>query len=123
MKQAFSTAWRASTQPRKQRKYAYNAPRHLRGRLLAVHLSKELRTKYGVRALRVRKGDKVRILRGTHKGKEGPVEHVDTRNCRIHIAKVEHARREGGVARYPIRPSNCLLIDVANDKRRFPVKA
>ena len=65
MKAKFSTAWKSSVKPRKQRKYNYNAPLHLRGSQLHVHLSKELRQKHGVRALRVRVGDTVKVLRGT----------------------------------------------------------
>lgn len=122
MRQAHSTEWKASTQPRKQRKYVYNAPYHIAGNFLNCHLDKPLREKHGVRSVRVRKGDKVRVLRGTHKGKEGAVEHVDTRNGRIHVSKIEHAKREGGSAKYPLRPSNCLIIELTTDKRRFEEK-
>lgn len=40
-------------QPRKQRKFLYNAPLHLRGgKIMSAPLSKELREKYGVRTRR-----------------------------------------------------------------------
>ncbi len=119
MKQAHSTSWRSSVQPRKQRKYVHNAPLHLKGKLLHIHLSKELRAKHATRAVRVRVGDKVKVLRGTHKGKEGKVERVDVVNARIHVAKIETPKRQGGAAKYPLRPSNCLLVELAPDKRRF----
>ncbi|RME31733.1 50S ribosomal protein L24 [Candidatus Woesearchaeota archaeon] len=122
MKQAHSTKWKASVQPRKQRKYLHNLPYHRQGSQLSVHLSPALREKHKTRALRVRKGDKVRVLRGTHRGKEGIVDHVDVRNARIHVSKVEHAKREGGTAPYPLRPSNCMLIQLVEDKRRFAKK-
>ena len=66
----------------------------------------------------MRKGDKVRVLRGTHKSKEGTVERVDPRNARIFVAKIEHAKMEGGSALYPLRPENCLLIELTNEKKR-----
>ena len=76
MKSAFSIDWLFSTQPRKQRKYRYNAPLHTRGKFLSVKLSKELAKKHGVRSLRVRSEDKVLITRGQFKGTNGPVEKV-----------------------------------------------
>ena len=71
MKQVHSTKWKGSTQPRKQRKYLHNLPDHLVSTQLHVHLNKPLREKHGIRAIRVRAGDKVKVVRGTHKGKEG----------------------------------------------------
>lgn len=119
MRTAHSTKWKSSVQPRKQRKYVYNAPPHLAAKQLSVHLSTELRKKHGTRAIRVRVGDTVRILRGTHKGKEGKVELVDTRRFRLHIVKVETAKRQGGAAKYPVRPSSCLITALHKDDRRF----
>ena len=77
MKSAFATTWKSSVQPRKQRKYQYNAPAHIKGKFLAAHLSKELKEKYGTRSIRVRVGDRVKVVRGTEKGKEGKVENAD----------------------------------------------
>jgi large subunit ribosomal protein L24 len=116
----FSKSWVSSKKPNKQRKYAYNAPFHLRGDLLNVHLSKELRTKYSIRAIRVRVGDKVKIMRGQFKALEGKVEEVSLKNLRVYIAKAEHVKRDGTKARYPIHPSNLLLVELnTDDKRRF----
>lgn len=122
MRQAHSTKWKASVQPRKQRKYVHNLCYHGQSSQLSVHLSPELREKHKMRALRVRKGDKVRVLRGTHKGKEGTVDHVDVRNARLNVSKVEHPKREGGAAPYPLRPSNCMITQLVDDKRRLEVK-
>ncbi len=119
MRQAHSTKWRSSVQPRKQRKYLHNAPLHLKGAMLGVHLSKELRQRHGVRAVRVRTGDKVRVLRGTHKGKESKVERIDLVRGRLILSKVETKKLQGGTAKYPIRPSNCMIIELAAEKRRF----
>ncbi|MBR9692386.1 50S ribosomal protein L24, partial [Candidatus Woesearchaeota archaeon] len=119
MKQVHSTKWKSSTQPRKQRKYVHNLPDHLIGTQLQVHLSKPLREKHGVRATRVRVGDKVKVLRGTHKGKEGKVERVDTMNRRVIVAKIEVDKKQGGSAPYPLQPSNLTIIEATSDKRRF----
>ncbi len=62
-----------SQQPRKQRKFRYNAPLHLAANFLNVHLSKELRLKLKKRSIRVRKGDTVKILKGKFRGLSGKV--------------------------------------------------
>jgi len=67
----WSNLWKKSKDRRKQRKYQYNAPQHIRQKFVAVHLSKELRKKYSIRALPVRSGDKVTVLRGQFKGHVG----------------------------------------------------
>ena len=113
----FSKNWVSSKKPNKQRKYRFNAPLHIRGSLLNAHLSKELRTKYSIRSLRVRTGDKVRIMRGQFKKQEGTVEEVDMKNLRVYISKIEHVKRDGSKARYPIQPSNLLLVELNTDDK------
>ena len=73
MKRKFSTSWKSSKQPRKQRKYLANAPLHLKRKLLSVNLSKALREKVGKRNVVVKKGDKVKAMRGKFKNKQGKV--------------------------------------------------
>lgn len=118
-KTTFSRTWKSSIQPRKQRKYLAKSPLHVKSHQLNVHLSKELRTKHGRRQIRVRTGDKVKILRGQHKGKEGKVEDVNTAAIRVYISKIEQARKDGSRARTPIHPSNLIITElVLNDKKR-----
>ena len=62
-----------SSQPRKKRKFMYNAPLHLAAKFLNAHLSKELRAKMKKRAIRVRKGDTVKIMGGKFRGVTGKV--------------------------------------------------
>jgi len=113
----FSNAWISSVKPAKQRKYRFNAPLHIKGEFLNAHLSKDLRTKYGRRSLRVRTGDKVRIMRGQFKRQEGKVEEVDVIRSRLFITKVEHTKRDGTKARYPIQPSNVLIVEINTDDK------
>ena len=49
----------------KSRKRHFSAPSHIRRRLMSAPLSKELRTKYGVRSMPVRKDDEVQVWRTT----------------------------------------------------------
>jgi len=116
----FSKSWISSKKPNKQRKYRFNAPLNIRGNFLNVHLSKELRTKYGIRALRARVGDKVRIMRGQFKKQEGKIDEVNVKHLKFYIAKIEHVKRDGTKARYPIEPSNVLLVELnTDDKKRL----
>ena len=115
----FSIHWKSSVQPRKQRKYRYNAPLHVRQKLLHVHLSPELRAKYGTRAVQVRKGDKAKVLRGKFKKQEGKVERVNLKRERVFVSGMEYTKKDGAKVPVGFNPSN-LMITVADmsDKRR-----
>lgn len=117
---SFSTHWNASIKPRKQRKYRYTAPLHIKAKFVHVHLSKELAKKYHTRAIQVRRGDRVKIMRGSFKKQEGKVERVDIKRSVIFVDKVELTKREGSIVKIPLQPSNVLIIElVTDDKRRM----
>ncbi len=99
-----------SRKPGKQRLALYKAPLHVRQKLMTAPLSKELREKYGVRNLPVRKGDKVRIVRGDFKGHEGAVVRVDLRKLRIFIDGVTVKRQDGTPRFVPIHPSKVVIV-------------
>jgi large subunit ribosomal protein L24 len=121
MKKSFSTHWVSSTQPRKQRKYRFNAPLHIRSHFLASHLSKELRSKYGTRSIRVRSGDDVKVMRGQFSGRTGKVERIDMAYTRVYVTGVDQVKRDGTRKLYPLNPSNLMITKLVDDKRRFPV--
>ncbi len=109
-----------SYQPRKQRKKLFKAPLHKRQKLVAAHLSKELQKELKTRSLPVRKGDKVRIMRGKFRGKEGKVVRVDLKKIRVYVEGVTIKRADGTERLVPIHPSNLLILDVdRSDERRF----
>ena len=115
--------WKSSVKPKKQRKYVFKAPAHTRNQLPCSHLSKELRTKLKMRSIRVRKGDKVKVLRGQFKGKIGTIEKVDNTKIKVHITGVETIKKDGSKAKYPINPSNIIIQEVdTTDKRRLGEK-
>ena len=119
MKVKFSKEWKSSKQPRKQRKYRYNAPLHIKGTMMSAHLSKELKEKYKKRSARVVKGDKVKISRGQFKTKTGKVERVDTKQGKVYITGIEMMKKDGTKTMYPINPSNLILIELhLEDKKR-----
>jgi large subunit ribosomal protein L24 len=115
---AFATSYKSSNKPSKQRLYAYNAPLHIKGKMLAAHLSKELREKLKTRSLRVRVGDKVIVMTGQYRKKTGKVEAVDVHNHRVYITGIDRARKDGSKASYPFNPSNLLITEIVEDKKR-----
>ena len=122
MKKEWSSKWVSSNQPRKQRKYAYNAPLHARRKLLSVHLSENLRQRYGKRSMPVRKGDEVLILRGDAYGTRGVVERVDLGMLKVFIDGVKSKKSDGSEVMRPIRPSNLIITRLSlDDKRRQAV--
>lgn len=119
VKTSFSTTWKRSEQRRKQRKYRYNAPLHIKQKFMHVHLSPELRKKYILRNIQISKGDKIRILRGKFKKQEGKVERVNLKEGKVFVTGIEVVRKEGSKILVPLNPSNLMIIDLnLNDKRR-----
>lgn len=115
----FSKSWKGSKKPRKQHKYRAKAPLHLRKSLVSVHLSKDLIKKYGKRNVAVRKDDKVKILRGQFKKKEGKVEKIDRKRYKIYITGVELVKKEGSKVLKAIDPSKVIITELnLEDKKR-----
>ncbi len=115
----FLTNWKSSTKPKKQRKYRFNAPLHIKGKFLHVHLSDQLSKKHGKRTMRVRKGDRVKVMKGQFKEKSGKVEKVMTKKSKVYIVGIEIHKKDGTKTKYPISPSNIMITELElNDKKR-----
>ncbi len=74
--------------------------------------------------LRIRRGDRVKVISGNHRGQEGTVLRVDREKNRVVIEGVNMRKRhrkpsaidpEGGIITFeaPIHASNVMLIDPA----------
>lgn len=109
-----------SKQPRKQRALIYKKFTNKDyGRLLHVHLSKELREKYKKRSLRVRKNDVVRVMRGSYKGIEGKVVKVDSKEGYVYIEGLTRKTMRGRPVMIPIHSSKLMLVKLdLSDKYR-----
>ena len=86
--------------------------------MMSCHLSKDLNDKYKVRAIPVRKGDQVKIVRGHFKTREGKVQTVYRRRRCIYIEKIVRDKLNGQQAQIPIHPSNCVITALKLDKDR-----
>lgn len=120
MKQKFSTAWKSSSQPRKQRKFRANAPMHIKRKFMNVSLAKELRKKYGKRSLSIRKGDVVKIMKGKYKKKQGKVTDVKTKLGKIYIEGIQVKKTDGSKVNVSLRAPNLQIVQLnTEDKKRF----
>ena len=110
--------------PRKQRKRLFNAPAHIRHKLMAASLSNELAASKGAKTLPVRKGDTVRILRGDNKGFEGKVSRVDLKAYRIYLEGLTREKVDGTNIFLPIHPSKVQIRNLnLDDKWRKDILA
>ncbi|KAL2980416.1 hypothetical protein AAZX31_13G228100 [Glycine max] len=85
---------------------------------MSAPLSAELRSKYNVRSIPVRKEDEVQVMRGTYKGREGKVTQVYRRKWVIHIERITREKVNGSTVNVGIHPSKVVLTKLKLDKDR-----
>jgi len=120
MKQKFSTKWKASKQPRKQRKYLANAPLHIKRKMLSANLDKILRKKYGRRSFPLRKGDTVKVMRGKFKKKSGKIVGVDIKRGYVAVEGMQITKKDGTKINVKFNPSNLQIKELnLDDKKRL----
>lgn len=72
--------------------------------------------------MKIRRGDRVKVISGNHKGSEGVVLRVEREKNRVVVQGVNMRKRhmkpsqtspEGGIVQFeaPVHASNCMLID------------
>ena len=91
---------------RKQRKRHFTAPSHIRRQLMSAPLSKELRAKYGVRSMPLRKDDEVQVVRGHYKGQQvGKVVQCYRSKFAVYIERIQREKANGASVFVGIHPS------------------
>ena len=119
MKQRWSNNWISSKQPRKQRKYKYNAPMHIRQKFVSSHLTPALRKQFKTRSVSLRKGDEVKVMMGSFKGKSGNVERINLKRIQIFIDSIKVKKVNGSEVMKPFEPSNLMITKLnLDDKMR-----
>lgn len=123
-KKKFSTKLKESKQPRKQRRYNYSAPLHIKQKFVNVHISKELRKKYNKRSVGLKKGDSVKILRGKFKGHTGTVEKINLKKSKAIINGAEFTKKDGSKLPFLIAVSNLIIteLNIEDKKRRKSIE-
>jgi len=111
-----------SKMPRKQRKMQANAPLHARHRMVSCHLERRLMSEYNTRSVPVRKGDTVKIIRGSKgiKGVEAKISNVDLRSKKLILDGITIAKADGTQKARPVDPSNCIItkLDLSDPIRK-----
>ena len=109
-----------SSQARKQRLTVYEMPSHHRKKLVSVTLSKDLRKEIGARNIVVRKGDTIKVLRGSHRDKKGVVAAVDRMHGFVQVQGINIKKVDGKEIPAKLTPSNLIITDIdTTDKKRF----
>ncbi|XP_011496735.1 PREDICTED: 60S ribosomal protein L26 isoform X1 [Ceratosolen solmsi marchali] len=104
---------------RKNRKRHFTAPSHIRRRLMSAPLSKELRLKYNVRTMPIRKDDEVQVVRGHYKGQQvGKVIQVYRKKFVIYIERIQREKMNGASVYVGIDPSKTVIVKLKMDKDR-----
>ncbi len=86
---------------------------------MKAHLSKELRKKYNRRSFGLKKGDKVKIMRGQFKKKNGKIDKVDLKGNYVYVTGIEIQKKDGTKTFYPLQPSNLMITELnLDDKKR-----
>ena len=120
MKKKFSTKWKSSKQPRKQRKYRANAPLHIKKKFVSVNLSRELRKKHNKRNIPVVKGDVVKIMKGKFKKKQGKITGVKLKKSKVSIEGIQVKKMDGSKVNVMLQPSNLQIIELnLEDSKRM----
>lgn len=110
--------------PRKQHRSRAQAPFHRKGKEIKVHLDS---SKYGdlsVSKITVRKGDTVKILRGSRTGHEGKVSQVDVKRRKLAIEKALIRKADNKEVPLWFDPSNLIItkIDLTDPVRKETFK-
>nr|GLL19274.1 60S ribosomal protein L26-1-like [Ipomoea trifida]GMC59965.1 60S ribosomal protein L26-1-like [Ipomoea batatas]GME03486.1 60S ribosomal protein L26-1-like [Ipomoea batatas] len=109
---------RVSSSRRKCRKAHFTAPSSERRVLMSAPLSSDLRNKYNVRSIPVRKDDEVMVVRGTYKGRDGKIVQVYRKKWVIHIERITREKVNGSTVNVGIHPSKVVVTKLKLDKDR-----
>ena len=101
----------------------FSAPSSVRRTIMSAPLSKELREKYNVRSIPIRKDDEVTIVRGSNKGREGKVTSVYRLKWVIHVDRVAREKSNGQSVPLGIAPSKVVITSLKLDKDREEILA
>uniref|UniRef100_A0A7S1TM20 Large ribosomal subunit protein uL24c n=1 Tax=Erythrolobus australicus TaxID=1077150 RepID=A0A7S1TM20_9RHOD len=107
-----------SSSRRKSRRAHFQAPSHMRRIIMSAPLSQELRSKYNVRSLPIRKDDEVLVQRGQYKGREGKVVTCYRKKYVIYLDRVQREKVNGQTVPIGIHPSNVTITKIKLDKDR-----
>lgn len=90
---------------------------------MGATLDKDLRKKYGIRTIELRKGDEVIIMRGKFAKKSGKIVEVNTKKSRVAVENIQNTKRDGNKVHVWIHSSKVKITKLDdNDKMRLSTK-
>lgn len=112
-----------SKNPGKQRIKIYKGPIHTKRKLLVCPLDDKLKKEHNIKKISVRKGDSVKVLTGSLKGKSGKVEKVDYSKAKVYVKDFKYKNSRAQEKMKPLVASNLLITDlVLTDTKRLVKK-
>lgn len=82
-------------------------------------LSKDLRSKYGVKSIPIRKDDEVQVIRGHYKGQQvGKVVQCYRKKFVVYIERIQREKANGASVYVGIHPSKVCIVKLKMDKDR-----
>merc|ERR1712071_610878 len=109
---------RVTSSRRKNRKRHFTAPSHIRRKLMTAPLSKELRTKYNIRNIPIRKDDEVQVVRGHYKGQQvGKVLQCYRKKFMVYIERIQREKANGATFPVGIHPSKVVELKMDKDRK------
>merc|ERR1712140_118757 len=110
---------RVTSSRRKNRKRHFTAPSHIRRKLMTAPLSKDLRSKYGIKNIPIRKDDEVQVVRGHYKGQQvGKVVRCYRKKFCVYIERIQREKANGASVYVGIHPSKVCIVKLKMDKDR-----
>jgi large subunit ribosomal protein L24 len=106
-----------SSQPRKIRARVRFGSIKVRKKSLSSTVSKDLKEKYSLDHVALRKGDTVKIMRGDFKGVEGKVAKTFARTGQINIEGVTREKLKGGTVQVKINASKVIVTSLNLDDK------
>merc|ERR1712072_189474 len=107
-----------SSSRRKSRKAHFSAHSTARRKIMSAALSTELREKFKVRSMPIRKDDEVTVFSGTHKNRDGKVIQVYRKKYVIHIERISREKNNGATVSLGIHPSKVIITKLHMDPDR-----
>ncbi len=110
--------------PRRQRRAVFEATTAERRHRMTVPLSRELRKRFHRRSVPLRKGDTVRVMKGSYIGREERVQKISRRDYSVTLDNVTLKSGEEKLKPLPIRTNHLLLVrlNLADEWRRETLK-
>ncbi|ABW98079.1 rpl26 (nucleomorph) [Hemiselmis andersenii] len=104
---------------KKNRKRYFLSSSQEKRKIMSSPLSKELKLKYFIKSIPIRKEDEILVVRGLHKGEIGKVVQCQRKIFKILIDKINRMKSNKTNVFIPISPSNVVITKlILNSERK-----